>query len=112
MDLSQLPAEDGFRQRGEQGLALVAATLFYVYPLRMVMSAGMHFLTGGWAPSELTVSSFDQFRLIFVLYGAGFATLATIMALLNRHALRRADAPGLMRPNRNCCEGISGRTWC
>jgi uncharacterized membrane protein len=168
MDLSQLPVEDGFRQRGEQvtrletfidaafafavtllvvsfqsmphdfdtlydalrrlpafvagfvilalfwrghdrfsrrtgledgtsrtlGLALVAAMLFYVYPLRMVMSAGMHFLSGGWAPSELTVASFDQFRFIFVLYGVGFATLAAIMALLNRHALRRADALG------------------
>lgn len=73
-------------------LALVAAALFYVYPLRMVMSAGMHYFTFGWAPSELTVESFGEFRLIFVIYGVGFAALAGIMALLNWHALRMADA--------------------
>jgi uncharacterized membrane protein len=70
-------------------LALVAATLFYVYPLRMVMSAAMHFFSGGWAPSEFAVSDFREFRLIFVIYGVGFASLAAITAALNMHALRR-----------------------
>ena len=72
-------------------LALVAGTLFYVYPLRMVMSAGMNFLTLGWAPSEFEVRSFYEFRLIFVIYGVGFGVLAAIIAWLNVHALRRAD---------------------
>lgn len=71
-------------------LLLVAATLFYVYPLRMVMSAAMRYFTFGWAPSEFQVESFLQFRLIFVIYGVGFAALAAIIALLNRHALRKA----------------------
>lgn len=73
------------------GLLLVAATLFYVYPLRMVMSAGMHFLSGGWAPSELAVRSLREFQLIFVIYGVGFAALGGLLAALNAHALRRAD---------------------
>ena len=73
-------------------MALVAATLFYVYPLRMVMSAAMHAFTFGWAPSEFVVGSFSEFRLIIVIYGVGFAVLAGIMACLNWHALRRADA--------------------
>lgn len=76
-------------------LALVAATLFYVFPLRMVMSAAMHFMTGGWAPKEFEVASFGEFRAVFVIYGVGFMVLATIIALLYRHALRRADALGL-----------------
>lgn len=76
-------------------LALVAVTLFYVYPLRMVMSAAMHYFTGGWAPSEFAVESLGQFQAIFVIYGVGFATLAGIMAALNLHALRRADALAL-----------------
>ncbi len=76
-------------------LGLVAATLFYVYPLRMVMSAGLHYMTGGWAPTELEVSSMLEYRLVWVIYGSGFALLATLIALLNRHALRRADALGL-----------------
>lgn len=71
-------------------LTLVAATLFYVYPLRMVMSAGMHYFTGGWAPSEFAVRSFTEFRTIFVIYGIGFATLSGIIALLNLHALRKS----------------------
>jgi len=73
-------------------LALVAAALFYVYPLRMVMSAGMHHLTFGWAPSELKVSSTLEYRLVWVIYGSGFAVLAGLIALLNAHALKRADA--------------------
>lgn len=73
-------------------MALVAAALFYVYPLRMVMSSGMHYFTGGWAPGELRVHDFTEFRLIFVIYGSGFATLAAIIAWLNWHALRQAQA--------------------
>ena len=72
-------------------MLLVAATLFYVYPLRMVMSAAMGFFTGGWAPSEFQVQSFMEFRLIFVIYGVGFAILAGIVAWMNLHALRKAD---------------------
>ena len=72
-------------------LALVAATLFYVYPLRMVMSAAMTFFTGGWAPSEFRVQDMTEFRLIFVIYGVGFAVLASIIAWMNLHALRKAE---------------------
>ena len=72
-------------------MALVAATLFYVYPLRMVMSAAMGFFTGGWASSEFQVRSFTEFRLIFVIYGVGFAVLAALILWLNLHALRRAE---------------------
>ncbi len=72
-------------------LALVAATLFYVYPLRMVMSAAMNFFTGGWAPSEFVVHSFLEFRLIFLIYGIGFAVLSAIILWLNWHALRQAE---------------------
>ena len=72
-------------------LTLVAATLFYVYPLRMVMSAAMRFFTGGWAPSEVVVGSFLEFRLVFIIYGLGFAALAGLIAAMNLHALRKAD---------------------
>ena len=72
-------------------MMLVATTLFYVYPLRMVMSAAMVFFTGGWAPSEFKVQTFLEFRLIFVIYGVGFAVLASIIAWMNLHALRKAE---------------------
>lgn len=73
-------------------LSLVAATLFYVYPLRMVISSAMHVLTGGWAQGELEINTLLEFRLVFVIYGMGFGVLAAIMAALNWHALRH---PGL-----------------
>jgi len=76
-------------------LAFVAATLFYVYPLRMVMSAAMFYFTGGWAPSEFQVASLGEFQMIFIVYGVGFAVLAGLVAALNAHALRNADALGL-----------------
>ena len=85
-------------------LVLVAATLFYVYPLRMVMSAAMGFFTGGWAPSEVQVNSFLEFRLIFIIYGIGFAVLAGLIACMNLHALRKADALQL-----NAVEQLSTR---
>ncbi|MFP7723087.1 TMEM175 family protein [Lysobacter sp. A3-1-A15] len=72
-------------------LALVAATLFYVYPLRMVMSAAMGFFTGGWAVSEFRIDNMSQFSTIFVIYGVGFAVLAGLIVALNVHALRRSS---------------------
>jgi hypothetical protein len=83
-------------------LALVAATLFYVYPLRMVMSAGMYYLTAGWAPSEFLVTSVLEFRLIFVIYGVGFAVLSGLMLLLNAHALRQSPRLQLDAAERLC----------
>jgi len=76
-------------------LALVAMTLFYVYPLRMLMAAGLHFATGGWAPTELTVETALENRLVWIIYGSGFALLAALIAWLNLHALRSADRLGL-----------------
>ena len=81
-------------------LAFVAAALFYVYPLRMVMSAAMNFFTGGWAPSEFHVSSHGEFQMIFIVYGIGFAVLSGILAWMNLHALRHADALELDAPER------------
>src|SRR5690606_9001250 len=72
-------------------MALVAATMFYVYPLRMVRSAALSFVTAGWAPNEFRVQSMTEFRLIFVIYGVGFAVLAALMAWMNAHALRKAE---------------------
>lgn len=69
-------------------MALVAGTLFYVYPLRMIMASFMNYATFGWAPSEMIVKSALEFRLVWVIYGSGFATLAILIALMNRHALQ------------------------
>ncbi|MDR7193181.1 TMEM175 family protein [Luteimonas terrae] len=78
------------------GLLLIAVALLYVYPLRLIMGVALHFLTGGWAPSPMPIGFTEgEFRSLYVIYGIGFAAMCSIMLLLNRHGLARADALAL-----------------
>ncbi len=78
------------------GLLLIAVALLYVYPLRLIMGVGLHFLTFGWAPSPIPIGfAAGEFRSLYVIYGLGFAAMCITMLLLNRHGLARADALGL-----------------
>ncbi|GHE29748.1 TMEM175 family protein [Vulcaniibacterium thermophilum] len=77
-------------------LALVAVTLIYVYPLRMIMAFAFSHLSGGYLPSALPPApGAGELRLFYVVYGTGFAAMSATLILLYRHALRRADALGL-----------------
>jgi hypothetical protein len=77
------------------GLALVAGALVWVYPLRMVISSGLWFMSGGWVPSELAIHEFAELQSAFRIFAAGFIALNAVLLLLNRHALALADALGL-----------------
>jgi len=79
-------------------LGLVLVMLVYVYPLRMVVSSGLWLATGGFVPTELVLTGPDApYDLLwaFIIYGFGFGAMSSLLWLLNRHALRRADALGL-----------------
>jgi len=76
-------------------MALVAGALVWVYPLRMVLSSGLWFMSGGWVPTELGVNSVGEMQSAFRIFAAGFIGLNGVMLLLNRHALRQAAALGL-----------------
>ena len=76
-------------------LALVAVVLVFVYPLRMVISSGLAFVTRGWVPSDLALQSVAELETAFRVFGAGYACVSTILLLLNAHALARADALSL-----------------
>ena len=75
-------------------LALVLTVMIYVYPLRMVTSAGLSIATGGWVPNELGGLG-EQWLLdiqtAFIVYSVGFGVLSWILWRLNAHALARAD---------------------
>lgn len=75
--------------------ALVFVVLIYVYPLKVLMAAVMHGITGGWAPSNFRLESYDELRMLLLYYGLGFAAANAILVLLNLHALRLADRLGL-----------------
>ncbi|KFN48805.1 TMEM175 family protein [Arenimonas composti] len=76
-------------------MAFVLVVMIYVYPLRIVIASGLHLLTGGWVPADMSFSSQDMMvdlQTAFIVYGLGFSALAGLLWLLNRHALARADA--------------------
>jgi len=76
-------------------LALVAVVLVFVYPLRMVISSGLAFLTGGWVPTDLALRSVAELEMAFRIFGAGYASVSVILLALNAHALRQAQALAL-----------------
>jgi uncharacterized membrane protein len=84
-------------------LGFVLAVLVYVYPLRMVIASGLHFMTRGFVPADMTFSSTDvmfDLQTAFIIYGLGFTVLAAILLLLNRHALARAEHLQLDEPEK------------
>lgn len=76
----------GVRGRGAAmlSLALVFMVLVYVFPLRLLTESALHFLSGGVLPGRGLLDSFDDLRVLYVVYGLGFAVLASILALLFR----------------------------
>lgn len=80
---------------------LVLLIMVYVYPLRAMAAAAMHDLTGGWTTAEFTVSSYDELRGLFVIYGGGWTGSTGILALLNWHAVRRGGFLALDRVERS-----------
>lgn len=91
------------------GLALIAVALLYVYPLRLITGIALHFVTAGWVPLPMSVDAgAGGFRSLYVIYGLGFGAMCSILWLLNRHALARADALALDAVERCVLEQEAG----
>lgn len=73
-------------------LLLVATVLVYIFPLRVLMAGAMAFFTAGWAPGELQLKTVAELRAVYLVYGVGFLAMNAWILLLNRHALRHAEA--------------------
>ena len=76
-------------------LLLIAGVLIMVYPLKVMVAATFAYLTGGWAPGPFEITSYDQVRGIFALFGVSFFALSAIILLLFAHAYRRREALAL-----------------
>jgi uncharacterized membrane protein len=70
-------------------LTLVFLILIYVYPLKLMFGTFFSWLTSGWIPWPMKVSSFQDIIDMFVIYGIAFATLSLCMVGLYGHAFRR-----------------------
>jgi len=73
-------------------MLLVFIIMVYVYPLRAMMAAWLHGMTGSWVPAELQFGSQEQVRGMFLIYGAGWLSANGTLVLLNLHALRKAES--------------------
>jgi uncharacterized membrane protein len=77
-------------------LLLVFVVLIFVYPLRLLFSLFFAWISHGYlVDQELVLRSSQELRMAFEVYGIGFGSIAALMALLYRHALRASDAIGL-----------------
>jgi hypothetical protein len=83
--------EDAYSVR--LSLALVFLVLVYVYPLRMIAEFTFAEISrGALAETRVALASIDDLRVLYVVFGVGYAATATIFLLLHRHALASADA--------------------
>ncbi len=72
-------------------LMLIFVVLIYVYPLKAIYSGALDFFSGGYLDSYFELSSIDDLRDMFVIFGAGYAALSGTIVLLNRHALGKSE---------------------
>jgi hypothetical protein len=77
-------------------LLLVFVVLIYIYPLRLLFSLLFAWISHGYLVDQpVSLQSVEELRVAFEVYGLGFGSIAALMALLYRHALRKAGAIGL-----------------
>ena len=69
-------------------LALVFIVMVYVFPLRAMSSAAVSAMTRGWVPSDFSMTSVEEVRGLFTIYGLGFFIACVVLILLYLHAYR------------------------
>ncbi|MCB0806773.1 MAG: DUF1211 domain-containing protein [Bacteroidales bacterium] len=67
-------------------LILIFVMLVYVYPLRLIFSAMLSWMSANYFPSEFVISEIFELTDLFVFYGIGFFALCGTEAMLYRHA--------------------------
>ena len=72
-------------------MVLIFIVLVYVYPLKAIYSGAFLFLPGVTPESAFVYSSAEDFRAVLIIFGLGYSSLSSIIALLNWHALSVAD---------------------
>ena len=76
-------------------LLMIFIIMVFVYPLRLFYSLFFEFISGGWLPSEFTVTDIEQVPALFVIYGVGFSAITAIIGSLYLHAYKLRQALSL-----------------
>jgi uncharacterized membrane protein len=82
-------------------LMIVFMILIYVFPLRLLTEAGVAYFSGGRLPGRGLITSYDQLRGVYTIYGVGFAMICWLYFLLYGHALKRGTVAGLAEEDRD-----------
>ncbi len=73
-------------------LVLVFLVLMYVYPLRLLFSLTFGSITNGWlVEKEIVINDIAELRAAYVVFGLGLAAIASVFALMFRHALKSSS---------------------
>ena len=70
-------------------LALIFVVLVYVYPLRMIFEGLFSQITNNFLPTSYYINSYDDIRLMFIFYSAGFIAMTMLVVLLYTEALNQ-----------------------
>ncbi len=76
-------------------IVFVFLILVYVYPLKMMFASFFSWITNDWLPSNLTITSYNDIRLMFIIYSVAFITLSLCVLGLYINAWVRRAALGL-----------------
>jgi uncharacterized membrane protein len=91
-------------------LLLVFLVLVFLYPLRLMMAGAFHSMSGGWLPTEIEITRFDDLRLLVVVYGVAFALLSGVLLALYARVRRLALDPPLSAGDR-AVAGVEVQAW-
>jgi uncharacterized membrane protein len=72
--------------------ALLVTILIYVYPLKLLFAAMFYYLSNHRVGEIIGVKTASEARLLFAVYGLGFAMISLQILLLNLRAWRLRDA--------------------
>lgn len=67
---------------------LVCTVLIYVYPLKMVFSGFLHWLSAGYLRPSFNAESAADIYSLFTIYAYGYITMCLSMYWLYRHSLK------------------------
>ena len=76
-------------------IVFVFLILVYVYPLKMLFASFFEWITDGWMPANFVITSYNDIRLMFIIYSVAFITLSICLLGLYLNAWRRRDLLGL-----------------
>ena len=66
---------------------LLIIVLIYIYPVKMLFGGFFDWITLGYLPGDMSLSSYSELRDLFMYFAAGFFAITLLFAWMYKHAL-------------------------